>query len=174
MIQRHKAECLIHLLIDQLNIQIIKITDAFPVLNPGTTQRIHADFEFRVTDSIHVDHVTERTDVRLNQVHRSNQRAAQGITHRHLFHLRHITGQQHIGTLFDNRGKVSVCRAAGRRVIFDATIFRRVVRRGDHNAVGFISMVAVVSQDGMRHRRCRGETIIFLNNNADTICCQYG
>ena len=59
--------------------------------------------------------------------------------------------QQPVGALLDPAGDVGIGRPAVRRVVLETAVFRRIVRRRDHDAVGETGRpAAVVRQDGVR------------------------
>jgi hypothetical protein len=51
-------------------------------------------------------------------------------------HALEAGGDEGVGAVGDPAGGIGVGRAAVRRVVLEAAVARRVVRRGDHDAVG--------------------------------------
>ena len=62
-----------------------------------------------------------------------------------------------IGAPLDPRGDFGVGGTAVRRVVLEAAVFGRVVRRRHHDAVGIARVVPVVLENGKRHGRRRRE-----------------
>ena len=61
-----------------------------------------------------------------------------------------------------------------RGVILEASIFRGIVRRRDHNAVGQSCFpVAIVSQDRMGNDRRRGVPVVAVHHHGHTIGSQH-
>ncbi len=86
--------------------------------------------------------------------------------------LRH----QLVGPIGDPAGGIGVGRSTMRRVVFEATVGRRIVRGRDHDAVGLPAAAArpaVVAQDGERDRRRRGESAVDIDHRGDTVAGQH-
>ncbi len=65
-----------------------------------------------------------------------------------------LLGQQFVGLVLDPLGDIAVSRAAVGRVVLEATALRRVVRRGNDDAVSQPGRAAtVVTDDRVGHRR---------------------
>ena len=60
------------------------------------------------------------------------------------FHLAIIFAQQPVGAILDPIGNIGISRATLRRIIFKATVRRRIVRRRDDDAVGQARFFATV------------------------------
>ena len=101
-----------------------------------------------------VDDVRQVVDVGVHVVValRGLQRAGQ----RHPLHRLEPVAQNLVGALGDHAGGVGVGRAAVGRVVLEAAVARRVVRRRDHDAVGQVAVAAAVEgQDRVADRRRR-------------------
>ena len=81
--------------------------------------------------------------------------------------------QQRVGAVFYHFGDVGISRAAVWRVVLDTTIFRRVVGRGDHNAVRQRTTFFVVHQNSVGDRRRWGEAVVFLHDHVDAVGRQH-
>jgi hypothetical protein len=55
------------------------------------------------------------------------------------------------------------------RVVFEAAIFRRIMRGCDDDAVGLVSACPVVYENGSRDSRCRSEAVGLLNNSRNPL-----
>ncbi|SLT11864.1 Uncharacterised protein [Klebsiella pneumoniae] len=82
-------------------------------------------------------------------------------------------GQQFVSAILYHFGDVGIRRAAVRRVVLNTAIFRRVMRRRDHDAVCQRTTFFVVHQDGIGNGRRRGETVVFLHDNINAVGRQH-
>ncbi len=83
-------------------------------------------------------------------------------------------GQQLVSTLLDLVGDTGIRRPAIRRVVFEAAIPGRVMRRRNHDAVRLeAAVVPVVTQDGMRNDRCWCVAMPGINHHLNTIGSKY-
>src|SRR6185369_5160860 len=63
-----------------------------------------------------------------------------------------------------------ICWATMRRVVFKASVFRRIVRRGDHNTVSDVFLaIAVVDKNGAGDNGCGSEAVVGLNYGFDFV-----
>ena len=78
--------------------------------------------------------------------------------------------QQPVGRAFDCRGDVGIRRAAIGRIIFEAAILRRIVRRRDDDAIGAaFAPVLVGGEDGVGDHRRRRVTVVRIDHHLDVI-----
>ena len=83
-------------------------------------------------------------------------------------------GQQVVGPVFDPARGVGVGRAAVRRIVFEAAVFRRIMGRGDDNAVGKLrGALAIAGQDGMGDDRRRGIAETLLEHHLHAVGCEH-
>ncbi len=76
--------------------------------------------------------------------------------------------EQFVGPVRNGLGRFRVSRSAFGRVVFETTVFGRIVRRSDDDAVGKPPCLAsVVRQDGMRDDGGRGVAKPFLDHDGD-------
>ncbi|MNG85519.1 hypothetical protein D3C79_442790 [compost metagenome] len=165
MVQVHKAEGLIDGVVDQRQIQLIVLGNALPVGNTGAAKRINAQFQAGTLNGGHINHVHQPFHIRLHQILRVQMTAVPGFVQRLALNAFQLLRQQFVGAFFNHRGQVGVGRAAVGRVILDAAVFRRVMRRGNDDAVGLCPTVAVVAQNSMRYRRGWRKAVIFLHDH---------
>ncbi|MNS84222.1 hypothetical protein D3C72_1180380 [compost metagenome] len=173
MVQVHKAEGLIDSIVHQRQIQLVMLGDTLPVGDAGTAERIDAQLQAGTLNRRHINHVHQPFNIWLHQVLCMHTAAGPGLIQRLTLNAFQLQRQQFIGALFNHRGQIGIRRAAVGRVIFDAAIFRRIVGRGDHDAVGQCPTVTVVAQDGMGDRRRWREAIIFLHDHINAVGAQH-
>ena len=95
----------------------------------------------------------------------------EGLLERHTPDAVESIREEAIRTSFDPRRDLLFRRTAMRRVIFETAAFRRVMGRGDYNAIrqtGFAN--AIVSEDCVRDDRSRRVVVSFREHDIDVIC----
>ena len=110
------------------------VGDLAPVGDARATERVGPDADAGLADLVDVEHGGEVVDVRPQEVVRRRRRSRPG--ERDPPHLGEPAGDQLVGALRDHARRVGVGRAAVGRVVLEAAVGRRVVRRRDHDAVG--------------------------------------
>ena len=97
------------------------------------------------------------------------RRLERGIE-RHAFHAGIVAAQQFVRAILHPVGHVRVGRAAVGRIVFEAAVLRRIVRRRDDDAVGQTGLAsAIVNNDGARNDRRRRHAIIALDDRFDAV-----
>ena len=144
-------------------------------MQAGATHRVNTNLDAGFGDGFHVDHGTQVVDVVADVVEVFHQWAGIGFFGHDPFDAIEVVFQNLIGTLGYPTGDVGICRATFGGVVFDAAVFRWVVGRGDHNAIGQIIVVGigVVGQNGVRNHRRWGVATAVLNAHANTVGNQY-
>ena len=146
--------------------------DRAPVVDAGPAQRVGADADLLRTDRVHVDHVRQIGDVGVHVV--VTLRALHGPGQRHPFHRLEPVTQDLVGPLGDHPGGVGVGGPAIGRVVLEAAVARRVVRRGDDDAVGQVTVtVPVEREDGVAHGRCRGVPVSRIDHGDNIVGAQH-
>ncbi|CCJ87939.1 hypothetical protein BN133_4316 [Cronobacter dublinensis 582] len=171
-IEVHKAESLIHLIVNEGEIELVVLRDALPVFDAGAAQRVDAKLQARFLDSGHVDDLRQPFDKRLHQIFFLNTTARPGVIQRNTFHAFQAVRQQRVCAVFDHFGDVGIRRAAVRRVVFDAAVVR-ARRRRDDDAVSLRAAAFVVFKDGVRDRRRRRITVVVLHDDIDAVRRQH-
>ena len=173
-VQGHEGEGRVDLVVHHLDVQTVAPGDDVPVGDAGSTQRIHADLDASLLDGGQIQHVFEIIHIRGDIVVFHHERALEGLGKRHPLHAGQARFQDRVGAVFHPLGDLAFGRTAVGRIVFEATVFRRVVGRGDHHAVrlghGF---ACVVTQDGMGDDRGRREAEAGLNAGLDTVGRQH-
>ncbi len=148
MIQSHEAKCRIDLVVDDGEIEFVTLGDSLPIGERRATERIDAQFLPAPSES--GPGRLPRSD------HRRRDRASrlhawleiEALRRRQSFSPAIIFAQQRVGSILNPVGDIGIGRAALRRIIFKATIRRRIVRRCDDDAVGQAGFfAAVMNQD---------------------------
>ena len=123
----HKAEGLIHLIVNNGQIELVVLANALPVFDTGPAQRIDAQRQAGFLDCGHIDDIRQPLNERLHQILFFNVARSQRRVQRNAFHALQARGQQFVGAVFHHFGDVGISRAAVWRIVLDTTIFRRVV-----------------------------------------------
>ena len=108
--------------------------DLAPVGHARAAERVGADAHPRVADRVEVEHLRQVVDVGAEEVVGADGRARLGEGHPS--HARDVAADQLVGAGGDDARRVGVGRPAVRRVVLEAAVLGRVVRRGDHDPVG--------------------------------------
>ena len=173
-IQGHEGEGRVDLVVHHLDVQTVGLGDDVPVGDTGAAQRIDTDLDTRVLDGIHVQHVLQIIHIGGDIVVLDHERALERLGERHPFHASQTRFQNRVGTVLDPLGDLPFGGTTVRRVVLEATIFRRVVGRSDHHAVSSGSRFAcIVAQDGVRDDRGRSKAEASLNAGFNAVGRQH-
>ena len=126
----------VHLGVDHGQVQAVALADLAPVGDAGPAERVGADAHPGGPDRGQVDHLAQRRHVgvrgsRTARWCRPPAARAYGIRRT----PGQPVGQQLVGPVLDLPGDVGAGRPAVRRVVLEAAVRRRVVRRRDHDPV---------------------------------------
>ena len=176
MVDGHEAPGRIDLRAHHVDGQVELLVHQRPVVDGSAAERVDAQAHAGGTDHIEVDDVLQIGDIVLAEVEALDQVGLDGLLERNALDVLEIA-EQLVGTIRDGVGDVGRSRAAGDRVILEAAIGRRVVRRGHHDAVGqaFAGEAlgaircAVVGQDGLGHNRGRGEVVAGIDAHGHAV-----
>src|SRR5262245_56471177 len=126
-----------------------------------TAERVHAQLQAGAAYGFHVDDVAQVLDVGQDEVFLVCGSCLDGRGKRHSPYAGIAVPQQVIGPVLDPLGYVDVSRAAIGRVVLEAAVLGRVVRRRDDDAVREILLTAaVVNDNGSRNDGRRGDAIV--------------
>ena len=133
-------------------------------MHAGTTERVGADANLGVADDVKVDDRREVFDVAATEVvglHAARLGA---------FHRSAAVFDDLVRTVRNPPGRVTVGRTPVRRVVLEPAVARRVVGRGDDDAVGLISVIfPVVGDDCVAEGRSRHVVIELVHQHANAV-----
>ena len=156
-VEGHEAELKVDVRVDHGEVQAVALADLSPIMHGCSAHRIGPDAHTRTGDGLEVEHAAELRNVVVAEVERLRRWLG-------ALYLAKAGCDEFVGSRGDHVGCVRVGRATVRRVVFDATFGRRVVARGDHDAVGAGRIagceVGVVIDD--RNRDGRGRCVSAL------------
>ncbi len=159
-VQRHERPRRIDLGVDDGEVQAVALTDGRPVVDGRAAQRIGADAHAGRPDRINVDDLVQLRHVVIQVVEGGDVRIVEQIGAGDAGNVLPLPGvEELVGARRDPAGRVGVGRPAVRRIVLEAAVARRVVARGDDDAVGQAipggaqsGGRAVSTQDGDRDR----------------------
>ena len=173
-IEGHEGKRRVDDVTDHRQIEAVACGDGGPVMNARAAQRVHTHPDFRFADRLHVDCVAKIADIGIEKIVAMRRRRLQGGCVGNALDALQLRLEQTVGQLLDPAGGVLVGRAAIRRVVFEAAIARRIVRRRHHDTVSQAGTAsAVVHQDGMRDRRRRRVFVVCRQHDVDAIRRQH-
>ena len=113
-------------------------------MNAGAAERVNAHADVRTPDRIHIEHIAKIAYVRIEKVMPVRGGGAPGPFERNSLHALEGAFQKRIGPGFDPSGNLIIRRPAVGRVVLEAAIVWRIVRRRDDNAVRQPALAAAV------------------------------
>src|SRR5581483_8431774 len=161
MIETHERKGRIDRGIYDGDIQSVDGVDWFPVAEGGSAQRVNSQSETRIPDQVHVDDVFQILDIGQHKILLAGGRRLDCLFVWNSFYAAIRGSQQIIRPILNPARDLGIGRAAIRRVVLEATVFRRIVGRRDDNTVRQTSLsIAVISQNGMGDNRRWREAIV--------------
>src|SRR6266478_2170371 len=148
MIHCHERESRIDVRIHDGDIEFVNGVDRLPIANGRATERVDTELESCAANRLHVHDVSQVIDVRRNEVMlmccpRVNCRGEWDA-----LYVRVSRAQQRVCALLNPIRHVAICRSAVRWVVLESAVLRRVMRRGDDDAVSEpIGAAAVMHED---------------------------
>ena len=136
VIDRHERELRIELRIDDGDVQAVAIGDRLPVREGRSAERIHADLQTGGANGIHIDDVAEVVDIGRDEILFVSRDGLCSGSAGYAFDAAIAGAQQFIGAVLNPARDVGIGRASFRRIVFEAAIFGRIVRRRDDDSVG--------------------------------------
>jgi hypothetical protein len=135
---------------------------------------IDAYFDARGADRLHVDDIGEVGDIGFNVIVTMNAgRFARAVVG-DAFYAAQTVLEEAVGGALDGPRDIGIGRAAIGRVIFEAAVLGRIMRRRDHDAVGKTAVAALVGgEDGAGHHRRRRITVALVDHHLDAIGREY-
>ncbi len=143
-------------------------------MHGGAAQRIDAQLEPGRADRVHVDDFAQIVDIGANIIVRVRTGGFDRRCVGDALHSRIVRFEQLIGPPLDNAGDVGVGRAAVGRIVFEAPILGRIVRRRDDDAVAqLLAATVIVYQDGAGNDRRGGHPVIALDDGLHSVGRQH-
>ena len=159
--------------IHHLDIQTVDFVDRPPVMHRRAAEWVHPQLEAGGTDGVHVDDVPQVVDVGQDKVFLVRGPCLDGRGERHALHAAVSAAQQFVGPVLDPVRHVGVGGAAVGRVVLEAAVLGRIVRRRDDDAVREVLLAAaVVDEDGSGDDRGRGDAVVALDDRLHSIARQ--
>jgi len=170
MVESHEGEGGIRVRVDERDVELVGLCNGNPERQGAAAHRVSAEAQSRGLDRLDIDHVAEVPDVGPDEVVIMDVAGAACGCQVHAAHRLQPLGQDLIGAILDDLGHAGVRRTARGRVVLEAAIRRRIVRRRDHNAISYAALVAaVVGQDSVRDDRRGRENVIGLDHHVDFV-----
>ena len=135
VIDGHEREGRIDHRVHDGDVELVDRVDRLPVRLAGAPERIHAEREAGAPDGRHVDDVLQIPDIGQDEVVLVRAGGRDGLRVWQPSHPDVAVAQERVGPFLDPRRHVGVGRAAVRRVVLEAAVLGRVVRRRDDDAV---------------------------------------
>src|SRR5690606_21346199 len=150
VIHRHEGEGRIDPAVDDGQVQAVHVGNRLPVGDARSTHRVHADVQPCPGDGLHVHHRAEVAHIGQHVVIFVRGARPERTLPGDALHGAQPVAQNLVGAVLDGARGGRIRRAAARRVVLEAAVARRVVRRGDYYAVGQAGGApAIVRQDGV-------------------------
>ena len=169
-IHGHEAEGRIDRIADQRRGKPVALDDGLPIVHAGAAQRIDPYLDACGADRLHVNDISEVGDIGPGVIMAMNARRFARAVIGDAVDAAQTVLEKAVGGALDGGGDIGIRRAAIGRIIFEAAIFRRIMRRRDHDAVGKATVAApVMGQDGARNHRRRRITVALVDHHLDAI-----
>ena len=174
VVERHEAERRIDRRIHDRDLQAVARGDRLPVGQRRTAERIDADRHARIANGVHVDDLVQIVDVGTHEIFLMGRRCLERGRERHALDVAVASHEQLVGSVLDPARDVGVGGAAVRRVVFEAAILGRVVRRRDHDPVGQVRGASVIAHENRAgDDRRRREPAVALDDRIDVVAGQH-
>ena len=108
-----------------------RLRDRLPKGQGSAAEGIDADLQTCRPDGIHVDDVAQIFDIRADQIPLMGE-----VARCDTFHVAVAVAQKFIRAILYPGGDIGIGGAAIGRVVLEAAVCRRIVRRRDHDSVG--------------------------------------
>ena len=139
-------------------------------MHRGAAERVNRELEAGGANGLHIDDVAQVSDVRQDEVVPVRRVRAESSLEPHPFYAGIAAPQKVIGAVLDPPGHVDIGRTSVSRVVLEAAVLRRVMRRGDDNAVGeLLASPAIVDEDRVRDDRRRRHPVVLLDDGVHAV-----
>ena len=173
-IDRHEAKRRVDRVADDGRGHAIALDDRLPEMDAGAAQRIDPDLHPGGADRLHVDDVGEVGDIGADVVVAMDAgRFARAVV-RDSSHAIEIVFEKRVCGALDPGCYVGIGRSAIRRVVLEAAVLGRIMRRGDDDPVGETALaVLVVGQDRVRNDGRRRVAVALVDHHIDVVGGKY-
>src|SRR5262249_47052356 len=169
VIDSHECESGVDRRVRDSDIQVIDGVDWLPIRFGGSAEWINPKLQASAPNRVDIDDVPEVLDVGQNKIFLVCCVSFDGCGEWHAFDAGAVASQI-VGAALNPSCYIGVSWTAVGRVIFEATVRRRVVRRRYNNAVGeMLLAVPVIHKDSSRYNRRRSEPIIALDDSLHVV-----
>ena len=174
-VEGHESPRRVDQWVDDGEIEVVDARRCGPVVDAGAAEWVGADAHAGAADGVEVEHRRQVVDIGAAVVVAMCVVGCQRPGQRHPPDAAVACGEQLVGARGDPTGGVGVGRAAVGRVVLEAAVLGRVVRRRDDDAVGEIGpargprAVSVVAEDGVRDRRGRRVAVVGVDEHGDVV-----
>ena len=166
----HEAKCRIDDGTDYRRLDSVLLDHRRPVVHRRAAQRIDSDLHACAVNRFHVDDVAQVADVSRDVIVFVKRRRGQRPLIRNTIHAGEPGLEKIVGSVLNPVGDGGVGRAAIGRIVFEAAVSRRIVRRRDHDAVGKPALASsIVSQDRVRDSRCWRVAAVAVDHRLDAV-----
>jgi len=173
-IHRHETEGRIHGVVDDLHVHAVPFLDRLPIRHARPAERIDTDLQPGVSNGVDVHDGREIVDVSSEIVVAMGRRGGTCSLIRNPRDAREIVRQEPIRFLLDHSRGSGLRPPAVRRVVLESSVFRWIVRRGDHDTVRKTGCSPpIVGQDGVRNDGSRSEGIIAIDDGVHTVAREH-
>ena len=170
VVDGHEAEGVVNGVVADGEIESIFFGDRLPVAHARAAHGIGADLETGFCDGFHVDHVAEIFDVGGDEIVGDGGGGCEGVGIVEALDFVVVIGQQFVGAVGDPAGGIGVGRPAVGRVVLEAAVVRRIMRRGDDHAVGQpFGAALVVGKNGVGDDGGGGVAAILVDHHGHAI-----
>ena len=170
VILRHKAERIINVGIDNLEpFDAVSLRNRHPIIQSRAAHGIGADVQAGFSDRVHVNDACQCLDVRHDIIEEVNVIHLDGFLERNAFNLADALFDQLVGAVLNFGRGLGACGTAVGRIIFDAAVGRRVMRRSDDHAVSLFVGAAIVFENLTGDDRSRNGSILILQNDLNAV-----
>ena len=167
----HERERRVHGPVDHFEVQPVHRRQGVPERDVRAAHRVDSDMDLRVADRLHIDDVFEVADIGKDIVDRVNPLRNERPVPGNPAHRIGPGGHQFIRPVLDPRRGFRRGRPSFGRIVLEAAVFGRIVRRRDDDAVREAALLApVVDEDRARDHGRRREAFPLLDHDVDVIC----
>ena len=167
VVERHERERRVDAVVDDLEVEPVTVSDHLPVGKARAAQRIDPEPDPGARDLLDVDHRGQVPDVGGAEVVAA--RALDRLLEWQALDPAQPRPQQLVRRVLDLPRDAGVGWPAMRRVVLEAAVLGRVVRRRDHDPVRPRPATRIMRQDRVRDRRRRRISILGIDRDLDTV-----